>query len=391
MRNWDGTLGEKMQSRVSLSSKRWQSLIVGAVIVVEIVAAASIVVRPMDRVAEYPLTEDGYYSLAVARNMALGKGPSADGISLTNGFQPLFTVLSSSAYLISSGRFTALRYILLFHWLLWIITGFLLANVARTVQESIDDSTGSLVFWFTLLIYLGSITIFLNHFNGLETGLLLFFYSLAWLFYKRKRFDTLRDLVVMGVILGLAVLTRIDTVFVVITLSAYEIVRWWRTDLLRGIFRFLILGGVAFAVSMPWWAYNLLYFHSIMPSSGKATQLWTASWERILIAVVAVFKTICPVQIPSLEGVGDIFRAGISLSVSFLVVRYLQERNVIRLEGASRRTIGLRWLPVGINTFPDSMVHFFLICHLLLCQIFSPTSPNIYCGDFPVFVQPIES
>ena len=42
-----------------------------------------------------PLTEDGYYSLSVARNLAAGKGMTIDGANLTNGFQPLFTMIEA--------------------------------------------------------------------------------------------------------------------------------------------------------------------------------------------------------------------------------------------------------------------------------------------------------
>jgi hypothetical protein len=44
------------------------------------------------------LPDDTYYSLAIARNLAHGHGPTADGFILTNGFQPLVTFLNRSSF-----------------------------------------------------------------------------------------------------------------------------------------------------------------------------------------------------------------------------------------------------------------------------------------------------
>ncbi|MEW6530266.1 MAG: hypothetical protein AB1473_05475 [Thermodesulfobacteriota bacterium] len=53
--------------------------------------AASLIVRPDDYLPNRPLLEDGFYSLAIARNIALGEGITADSQKPTNGFQLLFT------------------------------------------------------------------------------------------------------------------------------------------------------------------------------------------------------------------------------------------------------------------------------------------------------------
>jgi hypothetical protein len=42
-----------------------------------------------------PLTEDGYYVATIARNIARGIGFSGDGKTLTNGFHPLWAILTS--------------------------------------------------------------------------------------------------------------------------------------------------------------------------------------------------------------------------------------------------------------------------------------------------------
>src|SRR5262245_47671310 len=45
-----------------------------------------------------PLIDDAFYSLSVARNLAAGVGPTADGVHETSGFQPLYTLLLVPLY-----------------------------------------------------------------------------------------------------------------------------------------------------------------------------------------------------------------------------------------------------------------------------------------------------
>src|SRR5271154_5401185 len=120
-----------------------------------------------------PLSEDGFYSLAVARNIAAGHGITSDGVTRTNGFQPLLTFAQAGLFLIARGNdLLALRLVLLLYWLLYLGTGAMLGWVAAaTAAEPERRYRRGLA---TALVYLGASYLFLHHFNGLETGLLLF-------------------------------------------------------------------------------------------------------------------------------------------------------------------------------------------------------------------------
>src|SRR6476661_2191655 len=61
----------------------------------------SLTSRASSVVFDLPLTEDGYYVLTVARNTARGVGFSVDGTTWTNGFHPLWAVLSSIAFVLA--------------------------------------------------------------------------------------------------------------------------------------------------------------------------------------------------------------------------------------------------------------------------------------------------
>ena len=99
----------------------------------------------------------------------------------------------------------------------------------------------------------------------------------------------------MGVILGLTVLARIDAVFFVILVSLWQFYSYWRQGKIQtGMLRFVLIGGIAFLVSSPWWLYNQLQFSSLMPISGKAQQAWQLSAERLGMGIAAVSQDLMP-------------------------------------------------------------------------------------------------
>jgi hypothetical protein len=242
-------------------------------------AGLSLALRPDTTVFMKPLSEDGYYSLAVARNIAAGHGLTIDGTTLTNGFQPLLTFLQAGLFAVSGGDdLMALRLVLALYWLLYLGTAALLgwvAAAAEPVQER-RLTTGL----STALVYLGASYLFLHHFNGLETGLLLFLLAAAWRFRQSGRAESWGGLALFGGLLGLAVLARIDASFLVAIICLAELFGSRHPPVIA-FARAFVVGACALAVSAPWWAYNIIVFGSPMPISGTATQAWAIDGFRL--------------------------------------------------------------------------------------------------------------
>src|ERR1700756_2652071 len=98
-----------------------------AAIAILALAALTPALPPDATVFMKPFSEDGYYSLAVARNIAAGHGMTIDGATLTNGIQPLLTVIQAGLFWIAGGHdLTALRLVLILYWLLYLGTRALL-------------------------------------------------------------------------------------------------------------------------------------------------------------------------------------------------------------------------------------------------------------------------
>ena len=250
-----------------------------------VLATGALALRDGGQVFATPLTEDGFYSLAVARNVARGAGITADGRQPTNGFQPLFTAVEAGCYFVAGGdEVLAVRLVLGLSWLIYVATAWLVGAIAADLAgDTPPDSraTRRARWWLAGLLYGGGFLSFMHHFNGLETGLVLLLYAVAWRAYQRGWFEHRFGPIGFGALFGLLVLARIDAAVFVALFCAWQFAAHWRTEPAQALWRAGSTAAVAVIVSSPWWAYNYLEFGSLMPTSGTAQQEWALSDRRL--------------------------------------------------------------------------------------------------------------
>ncbi|HMK34927.1 MAG TPA: hypothetical protein VK463_07675 [Desulfomonilaceae bacterium] len=293
-------------------------------VLLTLLAAGSLALRPHDRLPEFPLTEDGFYSLTVARNIALGRGITSDGDSYTNGFQPLFTFLTVPVFIVTGGdRYSALRGLLILHWLFYLATGYVIAAIIKDMSSG-DSMTASGVFWIALSLYVGNIVPFLQHFNGLETGVCLFCYALAWRYFQVAKMDRFIKPMCLGAILGLAVLARIDAVILVIAVAGCQLFPETRTRFYERLGRSLLILTTSLVVSLPWWLYNYIYFGDLMPISGRVAGCSALSLDRAYWALLVVFRYVFPFHPTPLDGFADALRSLLLVAGIPLIIYYWQ-------------------------------------------------------------------
>jgi hypothetical protein len=297
-----------------------------AAFVLAAAALLSLVVRPRASLVDLPLTEDGYYTLSVARHLALGHGITVDGQQRTNGIQPLLAFLLAPVYWLTGGdRYASLRGVLAVHWLLHIATALLLGLIARSSVPLTDHRRRRAVFWLTALLWVGSRFVLLNAYNGLETGLALLLYAAAWRCCQLGWLEGPR-VWRLGLVLGLLVLARIDAAVFVATLGVVELLRR-EAPLRTRLWSAAVLTLVPFAVSLPWWLYSLFGFGSLMPSSGAAQAGPFAFWRvgalgQALLQVAAPF-----IQVRWIEGpLQTLAQAGVFAVVAWVFVRRVLPR-----------------------------------------------------------------
>lgn len=233
-------------------------------VVICCIGLLSVAARSSSMVFDLPLTEDGYYVMTISRNVAKGVGFSVDGTTLTNGFQPLWGVLSALAFLVTgSADEPSIRIVLLASAALTILSAFLWASISAGLFGT-DDRLYRLSF---VLIYLTSFQLLMQHFNGLETGLVLVLMGAIGIYWCRTADPPIRRSAVLGVLIGFLVLARIDT-GIFAALLAFEVAWRQRHALGQALAQVVLMAALATLIAGPWFAYNLYLTGKVVPVSG---------------------------------------------------------------------------------------------------------------------------
>jgi hypothetical protein len=242
---------------------------------------------------DFPISEDAYYSLAVARNLALGHGLTIDGVHWTNGFQPLFTFLCSVFYLIMphDDRITPLRMLTLVHWGAFVASAVLFGSILSRALPVRAEVKGFVWLVGTICFSLSNFLL-VQAFNGLETGF-LFLMVLLTLDRVLRMTGSRTDYAGIGILLGLCFLTRIDACFLVSGFCLANL-GFGAGTLPRRFVGSVIAGALAVFVSLPWLLYNQLVFGSLMPLSGQAYSSLRISGGRLLFSAAQSSNALVP-------------------------------------------------------------------------------------------------
>lgn len=175
------------------------------------------------------MPDDGFYYLSTAQHLGLGLGSTSDGITVTNGYHPLWTlVLAPFAPVLqdpSLGSRVAFSLgILMLGWAAWL--------AQKTVQKLLPSD--GLVAAAGIFGMLG-----LGHLYGMESPLacLLLMGLLALLPATPEKGLSLPSVplgAVLGVLSGLLVLSRLDAVVYVVALDAFWLLQLWRSRTREG-------------------------------------------------------------------------------------------------------------------------------------------------------------
>jgi hypothetical protein len=316
----------------------------------------------------FPLTEDGYYSLSVARNLGTGHGLTIDGTHLTNGIQPLWVFVTAPLFSIAGGdRDLGLRLVLLLHWLIYVATIAAVCAIARRVAGLLvtPGRGAQLAVPLAALIYASNITLFELHFNGLETGLVLLLHGLVVLRLARIDWRRARDVWSVGALAALLCLTRLDAAFLVALLpfcAAWQPGLTTRQRLRAAV----IVWGCAAVVLVPWLIFGLVGFGHLMPTSGLAQTAWRFSPGRLLVAFMYLL--------------GNAFGSGASF---YWPGRYQQVCLGLLLAGAAwaivaaRRTGSIevrRAVSTAFRAQPASVVLLMIACGIALAAWYALSS-----------------
>jgi len=216
--------------------------------------------------------EDGFYYFKIAQNIAQGAGSTFDGFNLTNGYHPLWLFSLVPLFWLTSAPGTALALGIALQAVFMAATVVLLYYTARFSVGRFAASLAALL-WVLLTypVFLGGLEFSLHALGLLVTA----YVYLRW-FAKESPQQPLPYLV-LGLLLSLAFLTRLDTILLA------GIIGWvlaWRELkgglALMGIQRLLALGLPVLLVCLVYGGANLFLFGYLFPVSSFVKRTWSA-------------------------------------------------------------------------------------------------------------------
>lgn len=285
--------------------------------------------------------DDTYYTLSIARSMAHGLGPTADGSTPTNGFQPLLAFLLVPVFAATKDPEIPLRVAMVLLAICDAFVAWLLAVLARRLfpERAALAAPAAAALWAASPVAIA------NALGGLETTLsLACTLGLVASWASATGAKSAKRFVVPGALAGLALLARIDTAFVVAALGLHELVAGSR----RGL---VVAAAVAALVVAPWWAYELATLGTVVPESGAAV--------REQAAVHRTFYLTLPMQLA--------WGAGSLVGPPFLDLPALRE---LLLQSSNRgaaifvlvSVLGGRWIVGRFRAWPSSDARRALVC-----------------------------
>lgn len=206
------------------------------------------------------LPDDTYYTLSISRNIAGGFFPSADGVTLTSGFQPLIAFVVAPFFLLGfSDDQAALASIALSG----IFGAFACGLFAKLIFTSVNSSLPA---FLGGVIVATSPLIIRNDMNGLETSLSMFLCLCAILLYiEYIKTPTIHNACILGIIIGFMILARVDSTILAAFIGLMIVVR-------LNVRQVIMVGLIAALVVAPWWGYCIFHFGSPIPESGAAVR-----------------------------------------------------------------------------------------------------------------------
>ncbi len=191
-------------------------------LVVILALHAFVAFSPEARLLNWFQTDDAFYYFVTARNIAEGRGITFDGISSTNGFHPLWMLICIPVFSLAKiNLYLPLRIIIMILALFNAATGILLY---RFFAKKFSKETG----WFVAIFWTFLPTIHeLTSKLGLESGLTAFALvaALSYLSSFEERELKLKNFLVMSLLGILLLLSRLDTIFIVVIMGIWVVFR----------------------------------------------------------------------------------------------------------------------------------------------------------------------
>lgn len=250
-----------------------------------------------------PIIDDAFYSFSIARNVARGDGLTADGIHATSGFQPLYTFLIVPFYLVSGGDpVLPIHLALTLLALAGALTGWFIFRIVLPVA-------GRPAALFSLFLWTAAPYFLSQGLNGLETGLFGLALAATLDYYLRsvRQDPAPRRLALLGFLLGLTILVRVDGILFAAAIAADLALR--RPVSPRRLGHVLLPAGTALATLAPYLIFLWARFGVLLPESGPAVRFLSLCYGTLFVLGPRSAFFFPPEQVPWIYYVGSLRKA----------------------------------------------------------------------------------
>lgn len=212
------------------------------------------------------LEDDAWMVTTIARNWAMGQGITADGITPTNGFHPLYPLtLGAIPYLLAPDNlalgFTANL----------LICALLASAVMWPLWHLLKHWMNWQAGLFGLILYGLNPTLVRLTVNGMETSMALLMWVTTLLVAVKIDPKKLSHNLGLAVLTAAMILTRLDGALLFAAIAAARLIWAWRAKRIgRELPMLTSYVVVTFTLLVPYFWRNLTVFGSFSPSSGKA-------------------------------------------------------------------------------------------------------------------------
>ncbi len=206
--------------------------------------------------AEKFLQDDSFYYFSEAKSLASGNGITSNGIDPTNGFQPLWLFLIAPAFLLSELNISV-KLVVLIASLLEFANVILIYSLSKIYLRKLQ----------LLPAFLYAINLFVvaQTLSGLDVVLEITFILLALNIYLKTNSSESRGWIMLGLVGGLAALSRLDSILFLAALAIDAALRPRYGKLFAAKILF-----VAALLLLPWFIWSFINFGTIQQSTSIA-------------------------------------------------------------------------------------------------------------------------
>src|ERR1035437_4225671 len=119
------------------SFSRKEKITISAFSLFALLLRVPLALRAVPALTTLPYGDDAFYLFSIAKHLALGHGPTVDGLNLTNGFQPLIVLLYTPVFwLCDSNPWFAVRWTFLLNGAIAALAFWAIALLIRTMERT---------------------------------------------------------------------------------------------------------------------------------------------------------------------------------------------------------------------------------------------------------------